>query len=143
MRSRCIWVTGVEKEDLHEWAGFLLEYQRGSQLVPCDERGVIALALEGLDLGPFEEEVALAVHPWRGVTTRLDMLLLSARQIDASSEPLLRRRLALATTVELAGTDPLLADELSCRPLEELLAPVGPASRCVEERGHPGRSLSR
>ena len=100
------------------------------------ERFLLAMPLVG---APAEhapkEELTLAVHRWEGIVRRIDMLIYTSALLDVGNLPPFLKDLAAAVTIEVAGTDPLLADRLVTAPIESILEPMNIVREEADRRG--------
>lgn len=132
-QGRIFFVFGIGTGLWPQWSAFLTRYEEACRPMSVVDRSVICLFQSGpAALSPPREDVCLSVRIWRGHVTEADMLHYSWTRVRAKPWPVLHRKLAVAMAVKLAMWDPLFADFLLSRKLEEILDP-----KCaVEEYAH-------
>lgn len=100
--SRVIWLDSLnrlDKRDLLEWKGFLVDYAQASRGVPELKRSLFIAVLEGaLPIDLPEEDVTLKLCDWRGVVDEMDLLFFACSFLQERDLDQVVRAL-LATTV--------------------------------------------
>jgi hypothetical protein len=123
--GRIIWVNGITTATWTIWHQFIAEYTHACRMRSPTTRTVFVLPLVGdLARTPPLEDIGLAVHTWRAVVSRLDMLLFTAGSLpDQRVNTSLERQMVIACVANIALWDPLIAEELIEQPLMTILQP--------------------
>jgi hypothetical protein len=131
-----IWVDGIPDARWSAWRDFLEDYAELSRSQTEHERAVFCVPVIGerTALVP-KEDVTCAVHPWRGVLGRLDILWLIASLLPTGVSTRLHAELWVSVATELAGTDVALAARLASADLATVLDPRPLLEAWARERG--------
>lgn len=131
-----IWVSGMSDTCWPAWSRFLDQYKDACRLRPEHDRCLLVVPLVGKPITERpRDDVTLAVHRWEGVVRRFDMLVYVYRRLERSGIPRPFHDLAAAVAIEIAGTDPLLADRLAETTLERIIEPHALLAEVASERG--------
>lgn len=119
--GQVLWLEGLTAECWPAWRDFLLEYEHSCRSCPLLDRTVFVVPLEGPPAGaPPEEDVALAVLPYRGVVEPLDQLLYVSQLVRGRAMPRFQRGVFAAVVAGLALWDPAVADLLAGFPMGQV-----------------------
>jgi hypothetical protein len=131
-----IWVSGLSREFRADWWRFLDQYKEACRLRPEYDRCLLAVPWVGTPPTDIpRDDLTLAIHHWKGVVRRFDMLVYLSRRFERSSVPLAFRDLAVAMAVEIAGTDPELGDHLANASLDQIIEPFDLLHELARKRG--------
>ncbi len=133
-----LWISGLSGNCWATWSRFLDQYKDACRLRPEYDRCLLALPRVGEPpTTGLRNELTLAVRRWEGFVRRIDMLLYLSRRFERSSVASAFRELAVTISVEIAGTDPMLADRLADASLDQILEPHDLLAELARERGWP------
>ena len=124
--SGCIvWIDDMTEELWPYWKSFLSEFALACRTLDSDYLPSLCVPVVGSVSNELPaREPNLDSRRWRGCVSRLDMLILISRLLEARRMPNLHRQIALAVSLELSAFDPLLAERLCESELEELIEPA-------------------
>lgn len=137
LAETALWITGLDEQRWRLWREFIDDYKDACRAREGDERLVFVVPLVGdLNAQSMDTEVTLSVRRWRGVVRRIDMLLYASRLVgQIVDDDSVYHDLAVAVTIEVAGSDPLVAERLADGRIERLLKPRGTVREIAAERG--------
>lgn len=135
-RGMVMWVDGIPREQWSMWRDFIEAYSHLCRARLAHERALFCFPVSGSltrELPP--EDVTCAVHPWRGIISRIDMLLLFSQLLADRTLSRLHADIWIAVGTELAGTDASLAARLASADLELVLQPKSLLEQFARNRG--------
>ena len=135
LSGRIIWLEGITTELWPEWKEFLENYAHACRSVDPIERLLFCVPLVGqiANTSPHED-VCLSHHKWLGCVDSLDTLLYTHSCFRKKNVPEPLKRLTIAMTASLAQWDPLIVDDISVLPIENIFDPFFVLQRIAEKR---------
>lgn len=118
-------VDGVRRDVWNRWASFLRTFAAESSAVERTLAPNIAVLLPAeMTRGEIHSLFGRDEVPWRGVVTTTDTRVLVSRLKSLNGSETLAERIAMETTIRLAGWDLNFAGILAERSIEEMLNPI-------------------
>lgn len=122
--GRVIWVNQVDEVAWPIWSKFLTRYQHACQSVAIADRGLFCVTRIGIAGSDPVTDVALSVRRWHGMVRRLDMTIYVDKVLTSRFTHPLHQKVALASIVEISGSDPDLALHMASQDLASILDPM-------------------
>ncbi len=121
-----LWITGVTDGSFPTWKSLIEKYADAVRSYPIDQRGLFCLVAVGVKPSELpREDVALSVKKWQGAVSELDMLAwLHHLMGNKQTRNIIEHRLIMRLALEIAGYDPVLAEDMAKLDLEHLADPI-------------------
>ena len=134
--GRIIWLNGITAETWPVWSQFIAEYTDACRMRTEVFRTVFVVPLIGeLASEPPPDDICLSIHTWRGIVSRLDMLLFTASILpDQRCHNATERQLLVHCIAQLALWDPSIAEILVHEQIATILQPHYVLTECARQR---------
>lgn len=134
--GRIICVEGIGPSAWPSWRRFLSEFEQATRAIPALQRTLFLVILEGsVALSPPGEDVCLAVLRYDDVVRFVDAHFYASLVVERRDFTPLQSRVAASVVAALALWDPVLADALSSKSLDEIMEPWSTLESLADSRG--------